>query len=55
MNTEELAMRIVDAIKNMIPYERGRTTPTIRVVKGILDRAVAEQESRIPPMYAKVD
>jgi hypothetical protein len=53
MNTDMLAARIVDAIRNLPPWERGRWSPMVRTVKATLDHAVAEHEARIPIAYAK--
>ena len=53
MNTDRLAARIVDAIRNLPPWERGRWSPMVRTVKATLDHAVAEHEARIPIAYAK--
>lgn len=57
MNTQELANRIVEQITRAVlgnPLLEGEQHAVlVRCVKRKLDRALAEQESRVPAMYAK--
>ena len=53
MNTQEVADRIVDALKNMHPAQQGRRAPMVETVKRVLDKAQAEHESCEPATVAK--